>query len=318
MSTTITDAVLIAIAIHLPNITILDIANNTPITDTGMIALCNSCVKIKKLNITGLVNIFVPTIHSIDEKLTELEYIEFNHLFRLSGQIILEKITKKWTNLITMDLINCILEGNNEVKQNVIVAPVMDRLLFVNHYNVVLPATTTDHLTNYAINSISNIVNCFKNIRIFTCDAMLAKLTDDSVIYFSKRPNLLTELTITNAELITDKSVLKVLACSKHLQKINFARCINLTNKTANYIADHLPMLQNLNLSHNAITNQAVENLAAKCKWLQFVDFSGCAHVTQTAVDEMELKCKYLIDVQYTAPYIVKELGEKNKLCCIQ
>ena len=154
--------------------------------------------------------------------------------------------------------------------------------------------------------------------------AFCISITDDAFYNIPNRPiESLRNIDLSNCELITDNTVIKLVSIAPRLRSLILAKCKNITDRGVESITRLGKWIHYLALGHcSQITDASVKEIARSCNRIRYIDLANCSHLTDDSVKELaalpKLKRVGLVKCNKISNLSIVALVKKPQPCVLE
>jgi hypothetical protein len=288
----------------------LDIGNNKEVTDRGVVAIAEECVKLTHLSMHGCGKVTSVSLLSISNKLKLLIFLNLRELRLLSDRGLMA-ISKGCHELKTINL-NCFPTKVTCAGIDAIVDCCAKlEVIIIWHRSNGSSGPVSIHFTKDCPN--------LKSISLSRCDN-----TDKSLIALAEHCTNLLRICISSSVNVTDCGVEAIVKGCQQLTHLSVGNCKLITDKSLFHIAAHCSCLLHLDLNYcSLLTDTGLSAILVRCGLLKFLGVSACALLTDHTLIEIGTNCSKLtfLDVRH-CNFTQMEVANTKKqlpklfLCC--
>ncbi|KAF8470535.1 hypothetical protein BDZ91DRAFT_693482 [Kalaharituber pfeilii] len=231
-----------------PGLLALDLSSLCQLTDHTLESIANSCPRLQGLNIAGCHRVTNASLIQLSQNCKQLKRLKLNDCELITDEAVIA-MAQNCPQLLEVDLHKCV------------------------------------QITDESLIRLLTDLRQIRELHLAFCQS----ISDNA---FHAIPNRQIEslriIDLTNCELITDESVIKIISIAPRLRNLVLAKCKNITDRGVESICRLGKWIHYLALGHCLhITDRSVIKIAKSCNRIRYIDLAGCQHLTDASVCEL-------------------------------
>lgn len=266
----IDDSFLQHIATYLPQLENFNVNGCRQFSDVGLKAIAKGCPKLQTIHLNHCKDITDKSILALSQACTDLNHIDFGNCPRISDLGMLSLTEQP----------NCLGFVNASLCQD------------VSDFGI--ETLSRKHLYGLSLRGCHDVSDrgLIRGLENSPCLEWLdissaAKLSCATITFLAHHASMLAHLYAYNMADLDDRVMMVLLEKCPCLFSLNIGMACGITDTTMLQIPQKLPLLQQLNVSHNPnITGQGLAALI-KCRNLQYLNVSSCPNMGDQDINRL-------------------------------